>query len=156
MQSASTDSAEVRVVESTPTLDNVVGPNPHLDLSVGDVNVSALIDSGSQSTIISRELLHKIAKKARSEGKPLPSLKLPTVKLFGKGGPVNRRQLDITAQVELEISADGRSAKVPVLVQPGSDLVGMNVIPKLGIQFLHANGQPICAEASQDSKVAHV
>ena len=32
----------------------------------------------------------------------------------------------------------------------------MNVIPKLGIQFLHANGQPICAEASQDSKVAHV
>ena len=64
--------------------------------------------------------------------------------------------MDITAQVELEISADGRSAKVPVLVQPGCDLVcllDMNVIPKLGIQFLRANGQPICAEASQDSKV---
>ena len=107
MQSASTDSAVVRIVESKPTLDNVVGPTPHLELSVGDVNVSALVDSVSQSTIISREFLHKIAKKARSEGKPLPSLKLPTVKLFGKGDPDDRRQLDITAQVELEISADG-------------------------------------------------
>ena len=44
MQSASTDSAEVHVVESNPTLNNVVEPTPHLDLSVGDVNVSALVD----------------------------------------------------------------------------------------------------------------
>ena len=38
MQSASTDSAEVHVVDSKPTLDNVVGPTPHLKLSVGDIN----------------------------------------------------------------------------------------------------------------------
>ena len=89
---------------------------------MGDVSVSALIDSGSQSTFISREHLHKIARKAHSGGKPLPSLKVPTVKLFGKGGDDDCRQLDITAQVELEIFANGKIAKVPVLVQPRTNL----------------------------------
>ena len=87
---------------------------------MGDVSVSALVDSGSQSTIISRELLHKI--------KPLPSLKVPTVKLFGKGGDDDCRQLDITARVELEILADGKTAKVPFLVSDLPCLLGMNVI----------------------------
>ena len=98
---------------------------------MGNVSVSALIDSGSQSTIISRELLHNTARKAHSGGKPLPSLKVPVVKLFGKGGNDDCRQLDITAKVELEIFADGKIVKVPVLVQPRNDLTclfGMNVI----------------------------
>ena len=85
MQSASTDRADLHVVKANSVVTDVVGSNRHLDLS-GDVSVSALIDSESQSTIISRELLHKIARKARSGGKPLPSLKVPTVKLFGKDG----------------------------------------------------------------------
>ena len=45
-----------------------------------------------------------------------PSPEVPTVKLFGKGGGDNDcRQLDITAQVELEMCVDGKIAKVPVL-----------------------------------------
>ncbi len=44
------------------------------------------------------------------------------------------------------------TAKVTVLVQPGSDqacLVGMNAIPKLGIRLLRSNGTPVCAEVDQ-------
>ena len=74
MQSASTDSANVHVVKANSVGTDVVGSAPHLDLPVGDVNASALVDSGSQSTIISGEFLHKIARKAHSGGTPLPSL----------------------------------------------------------------------------------
>ena len=97
--------------------------------------------------------------KAHSGGKSLPSLKVPTVKLFGKGGDDDCRQLDITAQVELEIFADGKKAKVPFLVQPKTDLpclLGMNVIPKLGIKLLCANGQLISGHFSQNTNVACV
>ena len=97
IQSASTDSANVHVVKANSVVSDVVGSTPHLDLLLGDVSVSALIDSGSQSTIISRKLLHKTVRKAHSGGKPLPSLKVPVVKLFGKGGNNDCGQLDITA-----------------------------------------------------------
>lgn len=36
--------------------------------------------------------------------------------------------------------------KVPVFIQPGSDiprLLGMNVLPSLGVQFLRGNGVPL-------------
>ena len=49
------------------------------------------------------------------------------------------------------MSVDGQSAKVPVLVQPGSDLeclLGMSVI--LGIQIIRANGQPARVELHND------
>ncbi len=52
----------------------------------------------------------------------------------------------------LQDLADGVTAKVTVLVQPGSDqacLVGMNAILKLGIRLLHSNGIPVCAEVDQ-------
>ncbi len=55
------------------------------------------MDSGSQSTIISRSTFHQVARKLHSEGEPLPKLTLPTVKVYGK----YKRELDITAQTEL-------------------------------------------------------
>ena len=78
MQAVSLDSAEVSVVSSSAGVSGVVGPTPHLGLAVEGVQVGALVDSGSQSTSISRSLLHEIAKKLHSEGKELPSLTQPT------------------------------------------------------------------------------
>ncbi len=107
MQLASTsEGADAQVVQSNSTLSNAAGATPHTEVSVGGVSVIALVDSGSQSIIISRELLHKVAKQASIEGKPFPILGLPTVKVYGIDGDDDKRQLDITAQVELHISAD--------------------------------------------------
>ena len=50
-----------------------------LDLQIEGVPVEALIDTGSQSTIISRTTLHASAKYLKENGHPL--LEEPTVKL---------------------------------------------------------------------------
>ncbi len=81
------------------------------------------------------------------------------MKLYRKSSDDDKRQLDITAQVELDISADNRMAKVLVLVQPGSESacqIGINLIPKLGIQLLRADGEPIVAKVPQDTGTVRV
>lgn len=124
-----------------------VGPSLYLDLTVGGVPTVAMVDTGSQSTIISRSLLHRIAKQCRLEGKDLPSLVQPTAHLFGKDGQRGGHELVITAQVDLILTADGVSVVVPVFVQPDSTqecLLGMNAAPLLGLTFLDGKGQPLC------------
>ena len=106
-------------------------------------------------TIVSRAMLHRLAKKLKSEGKPLPKLTLPTVKVLGKDGKLGKKELNITAQTELTFVADGVTAKVSVLVQPDSEqdcLVGMNAIPKLGIQLLRANRMAIYTAQGSNNK----
>ncbi len=49
-----------------------MGATPHIEISVGGVSVIVLMDSGFQSTIILHEPLHKVARQASIEGKPLP------------------------------------------------------------------------------------
>ncbi len=55
-----------------PGMSDVVGATPHIEVSVGGVSVIVLMDSGFQSTIILHEPLHKVARQASIEGKPLP------------------------------------------------------------------------------------
>jgi len=54
------------------TADNLpssaVGPTLLLALRIEGVQVSALVDTGSQSTIISRQVLHDIGKHLHSQG----------------------------------------------------------------------------------------
>jgi len=57
-----------------------------LPVKIGGVSVEALVDTGSQSTIISRALLHEIGSYCRNQGTPLLTLEKPTVHLFGKDG----------------------------------------------------------------------
>ena len=67
--------------------------------------------------------------------------------MYGKEGKSGKD----TAQVKLALIADGTAMKIPKLVQPDSKqecLLGMNAIPKLGLQLLHSNGKPVCAEAA--------
>ena len=60
-----------------------VGPSYCLDVLVEGVTVSAMVDTGSQSTIVSRTLLHKVFKHLEREGKALPKLERPSTKLLG-------------------------------------------------------------------------
>ena len=136
-----------------------VGPTLFLKVQVGGVPVEAMVDTGSQSTIISRSLLHKIGRCRKSKGKPLPALEKPTARLFGKDGEGGGKELTITAQIEVDIEADGECVRVPVFVQPQSGqecLLGMNVIPALGLVITRANGEALVVKQDNDHRVAHV
>ena len=45
---------------STVVVSRAVGPNLQFDISVEGVTVAAMVDTGSQATIISRSLLHEV------------------------------------------------------------------------------------------------
>ena len=153
------DSVKTRVVTTSDSQAGVVGPTLLLDLQIEGVPVEALVDTGSQSTIISRTTLHTIAKHLRENGHPLPKLEEPTVKLFGKDGQNGGRELVITAQLNVTLEADGRSVSAPVFVQPDSEqpcLLGMNAAPLLGLSFLRANGKPLCADSEVRAEGARI
>ena len=83
-QSAEVDTISAEICTTT----NAVGPTiyHYVDLIVEGVPVQAMVNTGSQSTILSRNFLHKIGKHLTSQEKPLPCLKVPTVRLYGKNG----------------------------------------------------------------------
>ena len=123
-----------------------VGSLLGVEVSIEGVSIAAMLDTGAQSTIISRSVLHDIDRHLREVGKKLPPLELPTVRLFGKDGQEGGKELCITAQVPLTFQLKSRSVTVPVFVQPNSEqqcLLGMNAIPLLGIEVKHSDGEPI-------------
>ena len=93
----------------------------YLPAKIEGVLVEALGDTGSQSTIISRSMMHSIAHQRKEPGLTPPTLELLTARLFGKDGCGGGRELIITAQVQVTIEADGESACVSVFVQPESE-----------------------------------
>ena len=116
------------VVTTTAATSEAIGPVMYLKVEVKGVPVDAIIDCGSQSSIISRELLHKVGHALYREGKPLPTLARPMHMFSGKGGD----ELVITAKTTLTVLADGKAVNVPIFVQPNSNhpcLVGTNVLP---------------------------
>ena len=128
-------------------------------MKIGGVVVEAFVDTGSQTTIISRSMLHSIVQHAKSCGSPLPVLEPPTVRLFGKDGRSGGQELVVTAQLQTTVEADGKSTVVPVFVQPESEqqcLLGMNVLPALGLTIRRANGEPVVTNEGADPVVAHV
>ena len=62
-----------------------VGPSYWLEVLIEGVAVSAMVDTRSQPTIVSRTLLHKVFKHMEREGKSLPKLECLSTKLRGKG-----------------------------------------------------------------------
>ena len=66
------------------------------------------------------------------DGKALPRLEYPSTKLRGKGG----HRIDVTAQVKVMFSVDGKSIVAPVFIQPDGEqecLLGSNVLSIIGI-----------------------
>ena len=115
----------------------------------------ALVDTGSQSTIISCSLLHKVLPHLKKNSKDVPKLDHPCTRFKGKGG----HQIGVTAQVTLTLAVDGRSTTVPVFVQPDSEqecLLGSNVFPALGLSVVWANGKRLTASVEKDAEPARV
>lgn len=84
------------------------------------------------------------------QGKPLPQLKVPTVRLYGKDGKKSKCELNISAEALVTIEADGTQIQTPIFIQQESDqpcLLRMNAAPSLNLQFLRANGQPLKSTA---------
>ena len=80
------DEAQVGCVSTeAETTCKAVGPSMFLDVSVEGVSLPALVDCGAQSTIISRELLHRVARQRLREEKEILKLEKPTVRLFWEG-----------------------------------------------------------------------
>ncbi len=121
---------------------DVVRPVVYVEVMIDGFPVKAVVDSGAQSTILSRHLLHQVARHMQSQGRSVPKLVQPSVRLYGRSGN-DRSELMISAQASLELTLDGRSIHALVFIQPGSEiqcLLGMNVLPFLGVQFVKENG----------------
>ena len=61
----------------------------------------------------------------------------PSIKVYGKDG--SGHEFVCTAQLEVTIQADGQTACVPMIVQPGNKqacLLGTNATSLLGLKFL--------------------
>ena len=70
---------------SVVQVSSAVGMTPYLDILVEGVLVKALVDSGSKSSIVSRSILHEVAKKLRSQKKN------STQAFFSKGEAIWKR-----------------------------------------------------------------
>ena len=84
--SKSSTHSSTNSIESDNSSNKAVGPALFVDVSVDGVTVRAMVDTGAQSAIISRTVLHQIGQQRCREGKPVPILEEPTVKLYGKDG----------------------------------------------------------------------
>ena len=134
-----------------------IGPTVVVDVEVEGVLVSTVVDTGSQSTIVSRPFLHKVKRHLESKGKAMPELELPGTTFYRKSGA----PLEITARVSLSISVDGKTVKAPVFIQPHSEqdcLLGSNVLGPLGVTVRRASGETIgtTLQAPQEPKVATI
>ena len=99
-------------ISTVNAINGVVGPTLTVEL-----NVIAIVDTASNSTIISLSMLHDIKRHLDSEGKPMPNLELPCITLYGKEG-TKSKPLDNTAQVLLSYGCD---VAVPMFIQPESE-----------------------------------
>ena len=145
-ETLSKTSSSNSTVTTPETVNKAVGDTVYLDVLMEDVPVRAMVDTGAQSTIISRSMLHEIAHQSQADGRPPPTLSEPSVRLFGKDGKGGGRELIITAELKVTLKADGESVTVTVFVQPNSEqkcLLGMNAIPLLGISMSRINGEPL-------------
>ena len=136
-----------------------MGPTLFLDLDIEGVPVEAVVDCGSPITIISRSTLHEIARNLRRTGQPPPEMSKPSIKVYGKDGREGGHELVCTAQLEVTLQADGKRARVPVLVQPKSEqacLLGTNATSLLGLKFLRPNDKPLRSSAKPKESIARV
>ena len=81
-QASATTNAEVDAIIADDCAVGTVGPSLYLDLLIEGGQVSALVDTGSQSTIIARSVLHDIGRHLNQQGNHLPELSRPSVKLL--------------------------------------------------------------------------
>ena len=150
------DGSATNTVQAERNGTPAVGPNLFLDVSIEGLPVTAMVDTGAQSMIISCSTLHAIKRHLDDAGRPPPTLEKPSVRLYGKDGPGGGRELTIVAQLRLSFTLDGESSNVLVFVQPDSELsclLGMNAIPALGMSVVRRSGKPLLPPVSPGPKL---
>ena len=151
---ASTTSA-VSAVEDTK---RAVGPTLYLDILIEGVPVRAMFDTGAQSSIVSRDVLHTIGRHLERQGRPIPALREPCTTLFGKDGDKGP-EIFVTAQFDATVEADGKTVCATLFVQPDSVqpcLLGTNIIPYLGVSITRANGEALITSPQSEPTIARV
>ena len=64
------------IVPTKDVTGKVIGSSLCFDINIKGVQLTAMVDSGSPTTTISRSLLHRIANKLGINSKPIPELYL--------------------------------------------------------------------------------
>ena len=119
-----------------------MGPTLYLDILIEGVPVRAMFDTGAQSSIVSRDVLHATGRRLKSQGRSLPALGEPCTTLFGKDGDQGPK-IAVTAQFDATVEADGKMVRATLFVQPDSlqpCLLGTNIIPYLGVSIQELTG----------------
>lgn len=119
-----------RIETVTTSSSTAVGPVLYQEISIAGYKIKAIVDTGAQSTVISRQLLHKIVRHMKTEGQPIPKLEQPSARLYGRSGK-DSKELNIISQIRLSISLDEHSVEIPVFIQSDSEiscLLGMNAL----------------------------
>ena len=98
------DRSQTSAVHASEEKAGAVGALLHVDLNIEGLPVKAMVDTGAQSTIVSRSTLHAVNRYLKQWGRELPPLELPTVCLYGKDGEKGGKQLVITVHVPLVLS----------------------------------------------------
>ena len=94
-------------VSTVNVVEGAVGPTLMLELSVEGLQVAAVVDTASNSTIISRSMLHDIKHHLQTQGKPMPQLELPCVPLYGKGQKGSHWILLLKYHLPLHVMVEG-------------------------------------------------
>ena len=149
--------SQANVVRASKEKDGGIGTLLHVEVLIEGLPVKAMIDTGAQSTIISRATLHDVCRHLKQQ--QLPPLEKLTVRLYGKDGPKKGRELVVTAQVSLLFSLGSKSVSIPVFAQQDSEqpcLLGINAIPALGIDVSWSNGNSCEPTSTIELSVATV
>lgn len=73
-------------VAKANSIEGVVGHILMLELCVEGLQVAAVVDTASNSSIISRPMLHSIKNHLQFLGKPIPNLELPSIYTIVRDG----------------------------------------------------------------------
>jgi len=74
-------SSQTYLVNASEERAEAVGTLLHVDVCIEGVSVLAMVDTGAQFTIISQSTLHAVNRHLKQQGRELPPLELPTVRL---------------------------------------------------------------------------
>ena len=86
------DESQCNTIPTKEQTSKAVGPTLMIHLHIEGVPVEAMVDTGSQFTVISWAVLHKVGRHLRQQGKEMPQLRLPTARLSFQKSPFSSRQ----------------------------------------------------------------
>ena len=87
-----TSGSQTNLVNASGEQAEAVGTLLHVDVCIEGVPVRAMVDTGAQSTIISRTTLHAVNRHLKQQGRELPPLELQMYRLSAYTGRMERKE----------------------------------------------------------------